>query len=45
MSLPREIYQTLVEFVRTFGAFILFFLELLRHTPMTLKRRFGLVVA
>jgi len=45
MSLPREIYQTLVQFVRTFGAFILFFLELLMHTPLTLKRRFGLVVA
>lgn len=44
ISLAREIYDTLVEFVRTFGAFILFFVQLLAHSPGTLFKRFGLVV-
>jgi len=29
----RDIYISLVEFVRTFGAFQLFFLRLLMHSP------------
>jgi phospholipid/cholesterol/gamma-HCH transport system permease protein len=40
----RDIYDTTVEFVRTFGAFQLFFLRLLRHSPLMLFRRFDLVV-
>lgn len=40
----REIYITVLEFVRTFGAFQLFFLRLLRHSPRIFLRRFGLVV-
>ena len=41
----REIYYILLEFVRTFGAFVLFSLQLFRYTPRILVRRFGLVVA
>ncbi|MGB5625838.1 MAG: lipid asymmetry maintenance ABC transporter permease subunit MlaE [Woeseiaceae bacterium] len=40
----RDIYDTSVEFVRTFGAFQLFFMRLLRHSPGILFRRFDLVV-
>jgi len=40
----RDIYISLVEFVRTFGAFQLFFLRLLMHSPSILFKRFGLVV-
>lgn len=40
----RDIYETSVEFVRTFGAFQLFFMRLLRHSPGILFRRFDLVV-
>lgn len=40
----REIYITVLEFVRTFGAFQLFFLRMLGDSPRTLVRRFGLVV-
>lgn len=40
----REIYYTVLEFIRTFGAFQLFFLRLLQHSPSILFRRFGLVV-
>ncbi len=40
----RDIYQTLVEFIRTFGALQLFFLNLLRHTPTVFFYRFRLVV-
>lgn len=40
----RDVYDTSVEFVRTFGAFQLFFLRLLRHSPGILFRRFDLVV-
>lgn len=45
MTLVREVYETLVEFVRTFGAFILFFVELLFHTPQAVVGRFRLIVA
>jgi len=40
----RDMYDTSVEFVRTFGAFQLFFVRLLRHSPGILFRRFDLVV-
>jgi phospholipid/cholesterol/gamma-HCH transport system permease protein len=40
----RDLYYTLFEFVRTFGALQLFFLRLLMHTPTVLSRRFGLVI-
>lgn len=40
----RDIYGTLQESIRTFGALQIFFLQLLRHTPSTLFNRFGLVV-
>jgi phospholipid/cholesterol/gamma-HCH transport system permease protein len=41
----RDLYFTLFEFVRTFGALQLFFLRLIMHSPTVLWRRFGLVVA
>ncbi len=40
----RDIYISIVEFVRTFGAFQLFFLRLLMHSPSIFFKRFGLVV-
>jgi len=40
----RELWFTLLEFVRTFGKFLLFFLRLLAHSPAILLRRPGLVV-
>ena len=40
----RDIYDTALEFVRTFGAFQLFFLRLLQHSPAMLFGRFGVVV-
>ena len=40
----RDIYDTSIEFVRTFGAFQLFFFRLLRYTPGVLFGRFGLVI-
>ena len=40
----RDIYITIFEFVRTFGAFQLFFLRLLMYSPEILFKRFGLVV-
>ena len=40
----RDLYFTIFEFVRTFGALQLFFLRLLMHTPTVLSRRFGLVI-
>lgn len=43
-GLVRDIYETLREFVRTFGAFQLFFLRLIRHSPRMLVKRPGLVV-
>ena len=44
ISLAREIRDVVVEFVRTFGAFTLFFIALLKDSPGTLFKRFGLVV-
>lgn len=43
-SLLRDIYNQIFEFVRTFGAFQLFFLRLIRHAPRILVRRPGLVI-
>ncbi len=40
----RELYYTLIEFVRTFGALQLFFLRVLANSPSIFVRRFGLVV-
>jgi phospholipid/cholesterol/gamma-HCH transport system permease protein len=40
----RDLYYTLFEFVRTFGALQLFFMRLLWYSPAVLSRRFGLVV-
>jgi phospholipid/cholesterol/gamma-HCH transport system permease protein len=40
----RDILNSSLEFVRTFGAFQLFFLRLLQHSPTIFYRRFGLVV-
>ena len=40
----RDLFNTFKEFVRTFGAFQLFFLRLLRHSPSIFVKRFGLVV-
>ena len=40
----QDIYDNFVEFLRTFGAFQLFFLRLLRHSPSMLTRRPGVVV-
>jgi phospholipid/cholesterol/gamma-HCH transport system permease protein len=40
----RDIYQTLLEFLRTFGAFQLFFARLIINSPSVLVRRFPLVV-
>ncbi len=45
MRLLREIRNSLIEFVRTFGAMALFFIQLLRYSPWTLFKRFNLVVA
>jgi phospholipid/cholesterol/gamma-HCH transport system permease protein len=43
-TLIRDIYDDLLEFVRTFGAFQLFFLRLIRHTPRMVVRRPRLIV-
>lgn len=43
-ALIKDIYETVHEFVRTFGAFQLFFLRLIRHSPRMLVKRPGLVV-
>ena len=43
MRLLREIWYSLAEFMRTFGAMILFFVQLLRYSPPTLFKRFDLV--
>lgn len=40
----EDIFNTTVEFLRTFGAFQLFFLRLLRHSPALLFGRFDVVV-
>ena len=39
----RDIYVTFVEFLRTFGAMWLFFINLLQHCPGVLLKRFRLV--
>ncbi|MGB5331767.1 MAG: lipid asymmetry maintenance ABC transporter permease subunit MlaE [Woeseiaceae bacterium] len=43
-TLLRDLYNTSVEFVRTFGAFQLFSLRLIRYSPGILFRRFDLVI-
>ncbi len=43
-TLIREIYENTLEFVRTFGAFQLFFLRLLRNSPRMIIRRPRLIV-
>lgn len=43
MRLLREIWYSLAEFMRTFGAMMLFFVQLLRYSPPTLFKRFDLV--
>lgn len=42
--LLREILDPAAEFIRTFGAMVLFFVQLLRHAPWTIVHRFNLVV-
>ncbi len=42
--IAQDIYDNIIEFLRTFGAFQLFFLRLLRHSPALLFTRFGVVV-
>lgn len=42
--LLREVFSPALEFVRNFGAMALFFVQLLRYTPSTLFKRFGLIV-
>jgi phospholipid/cholesterol/gamma-HCH transport system permease protein len=43
-TLFKDIYDDALEFVRTFGAFQLFFLRLVRHAPRMVVRRPGLIV-
>ena len=43
-TLIRDVYNSVHEFVRTFGAFQLFFLRLVRHSPRMIVKRPGLVV-
>ena len=43
-TLIKDIYDDTLEFVRTFGAFQLFFVRLVRHTPRMVVRRPGLIV-
>ena len=40
----QDIYETIVEFLRTFGAFQLFFLRLLKHSPGMFFGRFSVIV-
>lgn len=42
--IAQDIYDQIVEFLRTFGAFQLFFLRLLRHSPGLLLTRLPVVV-
>ena len=42
--LLRDLYNNLFEFVRTFGAFQLFFLRIIRHSPRMVLKRPRLVV-
>lgn len=43
-TMIRDLYESIHEFVRTFGAFQLFFFRLLRHTPKMVWKRPGLVI-
>ncbi len=43
-SVLRDIYNNIFEFVRTFGAFQLFFLRLIRHAPSIILHRPGLII-
>lgn len=45
MNLLRDILRSGSDFVRTFGAMTLFFVQLLRYVPATLGGRFNLVIA
>jgi phospholipid/cholesterol/gamma-HCH transport system permease protein len=45
IRVAQDIYDNAVEFLRTFGAFQLFFLRLLRYSPGMLFTRFGVVVS
>jgi phospholipid/cholesterol/gamma-HCH transport system permease protein len=45
IRVAQDIYDNAVEFIRTFGAFQLFFLRLLRHSPVMLFTRFNVVVS
>jgi phospholipid/cholesterol/gamma-HCH transport system permease protein len=40
----RDLYQTLKEFLLTFGAMQIFFLRLINNSPTIFVKRFGLVV-
>ena len=44
IRVAQDIYDTTVEFLRTFGAFQLFFLRLLRYTPELLFTRPAVIV-
>ena len=44
IRVAQDIYDNAVEFLRTFGAFQLFFLRLLRHTPEMLFTRPAVIV-
>jgi phospholipid/cholesterol/gamma-HCH transport system permease protein len=44
VNLLRELWHSVAEFLRTFGAMALFFVDLLRYSPSTLFKRFNLVV-
>lgn len=43
-SVLRDIYNNILEFVRTFGAFQLFFLRLIRYAPSIILHRPGLII-
>lgn len=45
IRVAQDMYDNAVEFLRTFGAFQLFFLRLLRYSPGMLFTRFGVVVS
>jgi len=45
IRVAQDMYDNAVEFLRTFGAFQLFFLRLLRYSPGMLITRFGVVVS
>jgi phospholipid/cholesterol/gamma-HCH transport system permease protein len=44
VNLLRELWHSVAEFLRTFGAMALFLVDLLRYSPSTLFKRFNLVV-